>query len=257
MTQHAAGFEQESFARHATWYAGEEAVIERNYQQRTHGWADTVDGWRHQRMVAICKPLIADGNEWVTVGDGAYGCDAMLLERLGASAIATDISPILLEYAHSKGGLREYKVANVEALPFEDASFDYVLCKESWHHFPRPYMGLYQMLRVARRGVVLIEPTDPLFSMPALMWLTNVLDRIHPHLVQTIWKNRYSFETVGNYVYKLSVREMEKVAMGLALPAVAHLGINDYYHPQLAGHHPAPATRNCYFQTATLRSNGR
>ena len=34
---------------------------------------------------------------------------------------------------------------------------------------------------------------------------------------------------MGNYVYKVSDREMEKIAMGLNLPAVAFKGINDVF----------------------------
>jgi hypothetical protein len=50
--------------------------------------------------------------------------------------------------------------------------------------------------------------------------------------LQKYWKNRYSFEEVGNYVFKLSEREMDKLANGMGLPMVAFKGINNsYYHP--------------------------
>lgn len=49
----------------------------------------------------------------------------------------------------------------------QDDAFDYVLCKDSYHHMPRPMIALYQMLRVARRAVVLIEPPGPVGGCPA------------------------------------------------------------------------------------------
>jgi hypothetical protein len=41
------------------------------------------------------------------------------------------------------------------------------------------------------------------------------------------FQNRY--EPVGNYVYSVSRREIEKVALGLNLDAIAIKGMNDYY----------------------------
>jgi SAM-dependent methyltransferase len=155
---------------------------------------------------------------------------------------ASDISGSFLPLVKAEGFIADYSVQNAERLTYADNHFDYVLCKESYHHFPRPYLAVYEMLRVARQGIVLIEPQDPISRMPLMLALRNTLDRIDPTLLQKWWKNRYSFEEVGNYVFKLSEREMEKLAMGMNLPAVAFKGINNsYYHPAAA---TEPANRN-------------
>lgn len=73
----------------------------------------------------------------------------------------TDISEYLLAEARRRGLITKYALENAERLSFADQSFDYVFCKESFHHFPRPYQALYEMLRVAREAVLLIEPNDP------------------------------------------------------------------------------------------------
>jgi len=88
-----------------------------------------------------------------------------------------------------------------------------VLCKEAFHHFPRPMVALYEMLRVARKAVVLIEPQDPLIDHPAYVG---------------DWPAGY--EASGNYVYTLSRRELHKVALGLDLPAVATRGLYDLWY---------------------------
>jgi gentisate 1,2-dioxygenase len=96
-------------------------------------------------------------------------------------------------------------------------------------------MGVYEMLRVSKKAVILIEPQDPLTKMPLMLFLKNILDRFNPNLLQKYWKNRYSFEPVGNYVFKLSDRDMEKLAMGMNLPAIAFKGLNSsYYNPKTA-----------------------
>ena len=67
--------------------------------------------------------------------------------------------------------------------------------------------------------MMMMEPIDIGLKMPVIMWIKNLLDRIDVNLINKIWKNRYSFEAVGNYVYKVSEREIEKAAMGMNMPS--------------------------------------
>ena len=143
--------------------------------------------------------------------------------------MATDIGGSFLTLVKSQNLIDDYSVENVKKLPFIDNSFDYTFCKEVFHHFSRAYMGVYEMIRVAKKGVILVEPQDPLTKMPLMLAIKNILDRFNPTILQKYWKNRYSFEEVGNYVFKLSDRKMEKIAMGMNLPAIAFKGINNAY----------------------------
>ena len=54
--------------------------------------------------------------------------------------LVTDISSNLLKEAKDIGYISKYKQENAESLSFQDDEFDYVFCKESYHHFPRPMM---------------------------------------------------------------------------------------------------------------------
>lgn len=150
----------------------------------------------------------------------------MYLTEQGQKAMASDISDIFLKEAHRLKLIDAYDRINVEQIEYEEDTFDYVLCKESFHHFPRAYLGLYEMIRVAKKGVVLIEPTDVFCKMSSLVFLKNFCDLFNPNLINKLWKNRYSWEVVGNYVFKLSEREVEKVAMGMGLPCIAFKGVN-------------------------------
>jgi len=223
------GFENKSYERHASWYA-DLFPTEEDKLKRIAVWkqTDTVNAWLHQRSYNQIEMLCTPNTHWLTVGDG-NGADAAYLIKKGCKAIASDISGELLPVAKAEGLITDFSIENAEKLSFADNQFDYVLCKESFHHFPRPWMAFYEMLRVARRGIVLIEPHDPIIKMPFLLLITNILDRISPTAVQKLWKNRYSFEEVGNFVYKISEREVEKAAMGIGLPSAAFKGFNDHY----------------------------
>lgn len=231
-------FESISHQSHQDWH-NKLYPDEASRQKIVQSWQEMLNGhsinrWIHRRMLDLALPVIAPNEQWLTVGD-AYGMDGAYLVQKGCEVTATDISGTFLPLAQAEGYIQHYAIENVERLSFADNSFDYVLCKESYHHFPRPYLAVYEMLRVARKGVLLIEPQDPVARMPLLLALRNIMDRFDPNLLSKYWKNRYSFEEVGNYVFKLSEREMEKLAMGLNLPAVAFKGLNNnYYHPSTA-----------------------
>ena len=117
----------------------------------------TLDRWRHERMLKKILPFINDGSEWLTIGDGRYGTDANFILRNGGNAHATDISDKLLKIGHEKGFIKEFSQQNAENLNFDDNSFDYLLIKESFHHFPRPWVALLEAFRVCKKGVILIE----------------------------------------------------------------------------------------------------
>lgn len=192
----------------------------------------TINRWRFERMYRLTDPLLETCSKatWLTVGDGRYGLDAQYLLAHGANALATDISDTLLCEAQERGLIPEFRKENAESMSFADGSFDFVLCKESYHHFPRPMKALYEMLRVARSAVVLIEPNDQL----CVQGVAATLSRMTKNAVKRLLRRSthyHQFETGGNYVYSISPREMEKAALGMGLQTVAFRGINDYYLP--------------------------
>lgn len=90
------------------------------------------------------------------------------------------------------------------------------------------------MIRVSKKAVILIEPNDIGIVFPPIILLKNMLDKFNVNFINKIWKNRFSFETVGNYVYKTSEREIEKVSMGINLPASAYKGFVDFHIPSIS-----------------------
>ena len=211
-----------------------------NTQQKTmqlemyRDWFEsgTVDLWRHLRMFRLLDPFLEEfsGADWLTVGDGTYGTASRYVQKRGSDALPVDINVSLLQLSKEHGLINDYRRENAESLSFPDCSFDFSVCKESYHHFPRPMIALYEMIRVSKKAVVLIEPADWLPSpVPRriLQYLKNhvkkALGRRIPH------PDTGNYEPVGNYVYNVSEREIQKCALGLYLPAVAFKRFHDVY----------------------------
>ncbi|WP_256002541.1 class I SAM-dependent methyltransferase [Pedobacter deserti] len=226
-------FHKESYDRHGDWYNQQFPTEESKRAYLTKRKPlDSPDlaTWLQQLFFDCLDPLLKSGrSEWLTIGD-PYGFDAEYILKKGSNAIASDLNTDMLSVAFNEGIIKEYRSENAEQLSLADQEVDYVLCKESYHHFPRPYAAMYEMMRVSRKGIVIIEPQDPVSKMPLLLFVVNTMGAISDKLVRKFWKNRFSYEPVGNFVYKVSEREFEKFAAGLDLPMVAFKRFNPNFY---------------------------
>lgn len=236
-------FVTKSNLQHAEHFSNE--LVDEKRIAISQSWFDetTADYWRHARMYE-CADCLTHWPEsrWLTVGDGRWGLDALRLQKKGfCNVLPTDISGYLLREAQERGLLSSYAVENAERLSFGENEFDYVFCKESFHHFPRPYLAVYEMLRVATEAVFLIEPNDP---HPGPEELYGFLAKVESGgAVRFPMSKRNNWEGCGNYEYTVSRRELEKVALGLDLPQMVLKGLNDHY------------VKGCEFEPADLSSD--
>jgi len=103
---------------------------------------------------------------------GGSGMDAELLARAGATVVSADISPGASRRARERARRHELDltpvVADAEALPFEDRSFDLVYVHDGLHHLEHPEAGLAEMARVARRAVSVTEPAQAALTRAAV-----------------------------------------------------------------------------------------
>ena len=190
---------------------------------------DSIDNWRHTRMLDLTQPIwkALPESHWITVGDGRYGSDAAYLHSHGIKVVATSLTDDKLKYAHEQGHIPAFQAENAEQISLPDNAVDFVLCKEAYHHFPRPPIALYEMLRVARIGVVLIEPLDN----------PKLLDGVKGLLKRAIRGDReMQFEPSGNFLYRLNIRELGKLMTAMGGEHMAFKGINDFFHARLGGH---------------------
>ena len=191
----------------------------------------SIDAWRQRRMYEMVDPIIeAHRNAtWLTVGDS--GGDAWFLKSRGvadvtASSISTDQLSALQLQGHLPGV--RLRAINIEHIDCESESFDIVFCKEAYHHLPRPAVGLYEMIRVARKCVVLCEPCDHggrLFD-----WLRVKAKSI----LRGGGLEFHMFEPVGNFIFQLSERETLKIATALSIGPLFFKNFSDFYHPSVS-----------------------
>ncbi|MBZ0146341.1 MAG: methyltransferase domain-containing protein [Pseudorhodoplanes sp.] len=85
----------------------------------------------------------------VATGPGSLAAEA---NRLGARTVGVDLSPGMIELAEKSYPGIDFRVAEVERLPFADRSFDAVVCNFALGHFPYPEASVAECVRTLRRG---------------------------------------------------------------------------------------------------------
>jgi len=126
---------------------------------------------RDRRQVLAVHELLkisgTQSKDWqsVLVVCGGVGGEGTFLRKAGfARAMVADYSEGLIRYMEIRDPELTGVVADSERLPFSANSFDLVLVQDGIHHLKIPPLGVAEMLRVARRAILVIEPHEGLVA---------------------------------------------------------------------------------------------
>lgn len=139
-----------------------------NFRKHTSGnplQRTLIDRWKRsivERVAAMAPERVLDAG----CGEGFIA--RLLLDRIcGLRLTGCELSEPALRLARTANPEATFARASITALPFPDRSFDVVCCFEVLEHLPGdgPALALAEFARVARRGVVLSVPHEPMFSL--------------------------------------------------------------------------------------------
>lgn len=130
--------------------------IARDYDRMNHLMTAGLDRcWRKSAVRGLHGKVL----------DVACGTGDMAVEllRQGCSVTGVDLSKEMMAIAKRKAPQAEYSLADVERLPFGEASFDAVTCAFGVRNFVHLEQGLHEMLRVLKPGgrMVILELATP------------------------------------------------------------------------------------------------
>jgi len=136
----------------------------------------------HAGIYEMCKddyPYISeeldkeDYQDLLDCGCGTGPMISLLYEKDSTkNYTGLDITPKMIEVGKSKNlnGVK-WIVGDCEDLPFDDNSFDVIICSNSFHHYPNPQRFFASVKRVLRSGgrLILQDYTAP----SIILWLMN------------------------------------------------------------------------------------
>jgi ubiquinone/menaquinone biosynthesis C-methylase UbiE len=115
--------------------------------------------------------------------------------RSGANVTASDFSPAAVNRMRERANRYDFHldtlVADAENLPFVDRHFDIVTVHDGLHHLENPMRAIREMARVARRGVLIMDPARAALTQVAVRLgfaqdieeAGNVVKRLEPRAV--------------------------------------------------------------------------
>jgi len=176
----------------------------------------------HAGIYEMCKddyPYIAgelekeDYTDLLDCGCGTGPMISLLYEKDPSKHYTgIDITPKMIEVAKAKDlpGV-DWVVGDCENLPFEEASFDAVICSNSFHHYPNPQAFFHSVKRVLRPGgrLILQDYTAP----KPLLWLMNHTEMPLANLIGHGDVAAYSLDQVRSFCETAGLRP-EKLARG-------------------------------------------
>ncbi len=155
------------------------------------------------------------------------GCgNGNLLEKFKkykSKLYGADISSEMIKYARERlGNYAELIIADSESLPWQDNSFDIIVCTLSFHHYPNPGKSLNEMKRVLRKNghIIIAEAWLPaLFRDIANLFMNTRLNKTGDVRVYSLYEwlkmlrsagfNNINFEKVSS-VFVIITAEMCK-----------------------------------------------
>jgi SAM-dependent methyltransferase len=116
-------------------------------------------------------PERGDGMRFLDVGCGTGDHMARYRAR-GFEVAGVDGSEKMLEHARANNPGAEIRRADVEAIPFPDCVFDFVLCIEVLRYLPDARNCVKEMARVLKPGGICLVTAAPIFNLNGY-WLVN------------------------------------------------------------------------------------
>lgn len=156
---------------------------------------------RLEKGLAVLERLVGGRREdlSVLVVCGGVGGEATYFVNRGYRNVTnSDFSQNALDICHRRDARVKTLLLNAESTGLPDGSFDLVVVQDGLHHLPRPAQGLNEMVRMARRGILVLEPHTGLVA----------------RLIGTEWERH---EGAVNFVFRWNLESFRQVILSQLL----------------------------------------
>lgn len=146
---------------------------------RARDWADIQEATAQPAFEALlARTGVGQGCAYLDVGCGAGMAVAIAAAR-GAQVAGIDAAEPLLAIARERVPDGDFRVADLEALPFADASFDVVTAFNAIQYAASPLAAMIEARRVTREGGIVAVMA---WGDPAKMAMASVITALGPLL---------------------------------------------------------------------------
>jgi SAM-dependent methyltransferase len=159
---------------------GSAAVHGQEWGGRARDWAE-IQEWRSEREYETVfeRMRVGSATRYCDVGC-ASGVAALLASRRGARVSGLDAADRLIEIACARLPSGDFRVGEMEELPFEDRTFDLVTGFHSFNYETRPHVALAEARRIAKPDGRIVMTTWGRVETMGVAALINALTPLLP-----------------------------------------------------------------------------
>jgi SAM-dependent methyltransferase len=129
------------------------------WNARARDYAEVMEGFfRPLYESALSRPELATASSCLDIGCGP-GLAAKVFTQKIAAVSGIDATPAFVEIARERLPGRDFRVGEMETLPFADASFDVVTGFNAFQYASSPRHAIGQARRVAKPGGIIVVAT--------------------------------------------------------------------------------------------------
>ncbi len=184
-----------------TWeYASEERLA-----KRAAAYRQLVDG-PNAEDIAFAAVAEVPAKQVLEVGCGMGELAERVKNELGLELIAIDLSPRMVELTAARGV--DARIGDVQALPFDDESFDLVIAGWVLYHVPALEQAILECRRVLRPGGTLVAVTLGSDNFQEVWELLG--DTARDHLS---FSRENGLEVLAPYFEHVEMRDAQGVAL--------------------------------------------
>ncbi len=168
-------------------------MITRNYQKHTSN--NRLQKWLidnfYKAVLASLRDIKVKRVLDVGCGEG-FGLKRVKANNIGYHHEGLDISQEAINLGKKLNPQIKFTLGSVYRLPYENNSFDLILCNEVLEHLMDPEKALKEIARVGRKHYLISVPNEPWFTIANLLRLKN-LSRLgnDPEHIQNWSKNEF------------------------------------------------------------------
>lgn len=158
------------------------------------------------------KGLLKESDTILILAGGNFDRQVMLDSNLRN----VTISNIDFHAGHMDYKPFEWVPLDAEKIELENDSYDWVVIHAGLHHLGVPAMGVCEMFRVARKGILCFEARDSMLMKLAIFLGLTAEHELEPAFLSDGGMGGYRNGPIPNYVYRWTEREFEKIINSFA-----------------------------------------
>ncbi len=151
----------------------------KNFDAKADNYFNTWDGKYSKLMYAGVLEKI-NLKPFASILDVGCGTGAILsvvvTQNIHVAASGIDISEKMIEKATEiMAGKAELIIGDADDLPWNDSSFDLVICNSSFHHYPEPLKVLIEIRRILKSNgrIIIADPWWSDLKRSLINWYLN------------------------------------------------------------------------------------